>query len=100
VTLREVMEGLDGFDDDATIYAEGDPSDWDVTSGALVAYTSEDASPPALPESFRYLLEIHIAKDAVRVWSEWRAGAEPSAEDKLAAVLYYRRYDAFMPVTS
>ena len=45
-----------------------------------------------------YLLEVRLAKDVLRVWSEWRDGAAPSAEDRVEAVTYYARNDAYIPV--
>jgi hypothetical protein len=44
-----------------------------------------------------YLLEVGLAKEAIRVWSEWRNGATPTSEDRVAAVVYYATHDAYMP---
>ena len=65
MTLGDVVDRLDGLDDDHTIYD---------------------------------FLEVDIAKEAVRVWSEWRGGITPTLEDKLAAVIHYALNDSFLPV--
>ena len=62
MTLGDVVDRLDGLDDDHTIY----------------------------------FLEVDIAKEAVRVWSEWRGGITPTLEDKLAAVIHYALNDSFL----
>jgi hypothetical protein len=37
------------------------------------------------------VLEVSIAREAVEVWEMWRPGQTPSLDDKVAAVIYYRR---------
>jgi hypothetical protein len=41
---------------------------------------------------------VTLAKEAIRVWSEWRNGAAPTLDDKIAAVVHYAREDSFLPV--
>ena len=43
-----------------------------------------------------YVLEVELAKEAIRVWREHRAGAEPSSAQRYAAVIYYAVNDAFL----
>jgi len=88
VTLREVIGRLNQFADDQTIYAESAAP----TAEAIVASEPEQAAP--LP----YLLEIALAREAIEVWEAWRPGRTPSPEDKVAAVIYYARNDAWLPV--
>jgi hypothetical protein len=40
---------------------------------------------------------VDLAKDAIRVWSEWRGGVTSNLEDKLAAVIHYAVNDSFLP---
>jgi hypothetical protein len=47
-----------------------------------------------------YLLEVDLAKEAIRVWSEWRNGAAPTSEEQVAAVVHYAAHDAYLPVES
>jgi hypothetical protein len=65
-----------------------------------VATEGEDGSPPPSAEGLRYFLEVSIAKDAIRVWQQWRDGAVPSLDEKVAAVVYYAVNDAFLPLTA
>ena len=85
VTLGDVVNGLDGLDDDHTIYADGPVA----SARAVVAGEPEDGAWPPEATGLHYFLEVDIAKQAVRVWSEWREGITPTLEDKLAAVIYY-----------
>ena len=94
--LIDVVDRLAEFDEDLTIYV----GDVDVASGeaeATVDYETDDGEPPDRARGMRYLLEVSLAKDAIRVWSEWRAGAEPSIEQKIEAVVHYAKHDAFIP---
>jgi hypothetical protein len=43
-----------------------------------------------------YVLEVDLAKDAIRVWRQDHDGAEPSAAQRCAAVMYYAVHDAFL----
>jgi hypothetical protein len=90
LTLRDVVERLDTFGDDQTIYAESPTP----SARAAVATERDDGSPaPGL----EYLLEIAAAREAIDVWRAWRGGRQPSLDDKLEAVLYYARNDAWLP---
>jgi hypothetical protein len=84
MTLRDVIDQLDQFADDQTIYAESAAS----TAEAMVA------SEPELAAPLRYLLEVTLAREAVEVWETWRPGQTPSLEDK---VIYYAQNDAWLP---
>jgi len=88
MTLRDVIERLDEFDDDQAIFAESAAP----TARALVE--AEDASvTPELP----YLLEVSLAREAIDVWQAWRPGRAPTLEDRLEAVVYYAENDAWLP---
>lgn len=93
--LKEVIEKLDSFDADQTIYVHANTPD----SEAVVDYETDDGDLPASAIGMRYLLEVCVARDAIRVWSEWRDGRQPTLEEKTQAVIYYSEKDAFMPAT-
>jgi hypothetical protein len=94
VTLGDVVDRLDSFDDEDTIFAEeATPS-----AAAVVAREPDDGTLPPDAVGLRYFLEVNLAKDAVRVWREWRGGATPTLNDKLAAVIHYAVNDSFLPV--
>jgi hypothetical protein len=75
---------------------EGPSGDCD----ALAALEPADGSTPPEAAGMTYLLEVRLAKEAIRVWSEWRNGAAPTSEDRVAAVVYYATHDAYLPVAS
>ena len=91
-TLRDVVATLDDFDDDAVIYTDG------ASPAARAAVTGPAAVGEAKADGLRYFLEVALAKDAVLVWSEWRGGAEPTTDDKLAAVSHYATHVAYLPL--
>ena len=98
MTLLDVAERLDEFDDAHTIFAKRSPG-WSATSEAVVCPTDpDDPSNPPEALGFDYFLEIDLAKDTVRVWSEWRSNKQPTTSQKLDAMLYYAEYDAWMPI--
>ena len=91
-TLRDVVQALDELDDEGTIYTDG-------SSPAARAVVVTDASDQAARDAgLRYFLEVGLAKDAVLVWSEWRANAQPSIDQKLMAISYYATHDADLPL--
>jgi hypothetical protein len=89
--MREVVARLDEFGDDETVYAESPTP----TARAAVAAEPDDGSPHV--PGLEYLLEIAAARQAIEVWRAWRPGREPTLEDKLEAVIYYARNDAWLP---
>lgn len=93
-TLKNVIEKLSDFEEDQTIYAAGITGE----SAAVVDYETDDGEPPASADGMRYLLEVSIARDAIRVWSEWRDGQMPTLDQKLEAVVFQAQNDAFLPI--
>jgi hypothetical protein len=94
VTLCDVVDQLNSLDDEDTIYVEAPvPS-----ATAVVAREPDDGTLPPSAVGLRYFLEVDVAKDAVRVWREWRGGATPTLDDKLAAVIHCAVNDSFLPV--
>ncbi|GAA1843915.1 hypothetical protein [Asanoa iriomotensis] len=100
-TLLDVISHLDdipsgdGYSPGPTIYAR---RPWKPSSDALVL-TGDDVPDGVTTESGHdYLLEVDLALEAVEVWSEWRDGATPTAEDATFAVLYYGEHDAYQPL--
>jgi hypothetical protein len=101
--LIDVIDRLDEVDDSdryepSCIFAEGGP-DALPTARAVVCPGDEEGSfvcsqDPALS----YILMVRQAKECVEVWSEWRGGRRPTPQDKFAAVMYYSRNDAWLPL--
>ena len=101
--LIEVIDRLDELDDSARydpleIYAEGG-RDAEPQSRAVVC-PGDEGGTKACPQdpSLSYVLMVYLAKEASEVWSEWRGGKSPTKQEKLDAVLYYSRHDAFLPL--
>ena len=93
--LTDVIQNLERFDDDQTIYATDTTPDAD----ASVDYEADDGSQAPSANGMRYVLEVSLAKDAIRVWSEWRDGRQPSPDERMRAVIFYAENDTFMPKT-
>ena len=91
-TLRDLVVALDDLDEDAVIYTDGSSA----AAEAVVIRASDAAEAKAA--GLRYFLEVSLARDAVDVWSAWRDGAEPTTDDKLMAISYYAKNDAYLPL--
>ena len=76
MTLREVIDRLDEFADDDTIYAES----IHPTARAVVATEPEDGSIPCGAAGLAYLLEVAAARDAIEVWKTWATRPASDAE--------------------
>jgi hypothetical protein len=102
MTLRQVIQRLESYDDELTIWARArtDLADLTPDTEAMVAPALEDDSTWWAERGLSYVLEVDIAKDAIRVWRQDRGGAEPSAAQHCAALIYYAVNDAFLEVDS
>ena len=96
MTLRDLLRQLDTLDGELTIYAEGGPAAG-LDDRAVAAEEPEDGSLPDKAAGLDYLLEVSLAAEVSRVWSEWRDGREATAEELHEAVCYYASNDAFLP---
>ncbi len=102
-SLIEVIDRLDAVDDSdryesACIFATGGV-DATPEAPALVCPGDEEGSLVCPREpSLSYVLMVQQAKECIVVWSEWRGGRLPTARDKYAAVMYYARNDAWLPL--
>lgn len=102
-SLIEVIDRLDAVDDSdrfdpPCIFAEGGP-DAGPEARALVC-PGDEAGSFVCPQdpALSYVLMVQQAKECVEVWSEWRGGRQPTPRDKFAAVMYYSRRDAWLPL--
>ena len=88
--LGDLLEGIDGLDENATIYISDGPVD-EMTRA--LALKEQDLK----PSGYRYLLEVFTAKEVLEVWSTWRAGRTPSRTERCAAIAHYASHDAYLP---
>ena len=100
MNLMDVIKNLDKFSDDEAIYATRDGRQWKPESEARVAEETQDGKLPATTANIEleYFLEIHIAKEAIRVLQKWSNNSASSTEAMARAVIYYAEHDAFIPV--
>ena len=63
-------------------------------SDVLISGESADG---VAPSGYRYLLEIGLAKEVLAVFEQWRSH-EPSADERVTAVLHYAEHDAYLPL--
>lgn len=90
--LGNVLRDLGELDGGLTIYvASGRTIDLAIPA-TLVDEETDDQ-----PEGMAYLIEVHLAKDVIRVWKSWRDGQEPTREESCSAVVYYAKHDAYQP---
>jgi hypothetical protein len=93
-SLRDIPAG-DRFSKGPTIYGR---LPWAPSADAVVL--QGDETPPGLvtASGHHYVLEVHLAIEAVEIWSEWRGGIIPTPEEAMQAVIYYAEHDAYQPV--
>ena len=96
-TLAGLLDSLDDLEDNLTVYASSH-GEWQAESLAVAATEPDDGSIPPEASGMTYLLEVPLAKEAIRVWSEWRGGATPTTADRVEAVVHFAKHDAFLPV--
>jgi hypothetical protein len=104
VTILDICDELHLLDIDGVMYAQRVGGEFVPASLAVVvtvppeevdADTSEIAARNC--PGFDYCLEIDIALDAVRVWSQWRGDAEPTPTQRAEAVCFKANFDAWGP---
>lgn len=93
--LDELHSGHDRFDVGPAIFAR---LPW--TPGSEAVVLREDLIEPSGAPGFRLVLEVTIAREVLLVWSAWRGGRKPDAEEAAAAVIHYAENDAYLPVTN
>lgn len=91
-SLRELVEQLAQLDPDTAIFVAGSGEVGPETPATLGPATT------SAPQGFRYLLEVPIAQEVLEVWSAWRGGRQPTLPEKIEAIEYYARMDAYLPV--
>jgi hypothetical protein len=60
-------------------------------------YADENYTEPPGPDGTVYFLEVSLAQEAIDVYRDWNGRPDPSLEESLAAVIYYREHDAYLP---
>lgn len=95
-TLGSMLDQIDSVDDELTIYASKQPQ-WTEASEAIACREPDDGSLPSEALGLAYLLEVSLAKDAIRVWRAWRGNALPTSKEKCDAVIYYATNDSYLP---
>jgi len=104
MTLVDLAQQLDSFDERDTIFAERIAGGFSPRSRAVVLAMSraEQDEPVANVAARRcpgleYCLEISLSKDAVRVWSLWRNNQVPSPLQSAEAICHKANNDAWGP---
>jgi hypothetical protein len=93
VTLRELLDLLDGLGGDLTIYAA---KPWTCESAAIAAAQNDPEVRAALAGGMAYLLEVDVARDVLEAWHEWRPGRMANSDERCAAVIHCAKYDAYL----
>jgi hypothetical protein len=99
-TIRDLVQRLEDLD-------EGDRFEvgpalfarrpWQPDSQAVVL--REDWLESRQRPGFHLLLDVSIAREVLEVWSAWRDGQVPDADEAAAAVIHYAENDAYQSVS-
>lgn len=96
MTLLKIIEELETFDNESTIYAE---EPWTENSKALVLHEPESGELPyeAKKLGLHYFLEVFVARDFLEDWAinlkAANLNAEPTVQQKFARLIHYAIYD-------
>lgn len=92
MTLLGIVENLESFDGEDTIYA-AEP--WAVDSQALVTREPDTGGLPveAQEQGLKYVLEVFIARGFLEGWAE-NLNAEPTSQEKCVRLIQYAVTDA------
>jgi hypothetical protein len=96
VTLSELLRSARTLDPAATIFAE---RPWGEGSQAILVRDAVDDVRDER-QGMAYLLEVDLAQDVLKVWSNWRNGEVPTSAESVTAVVYYAEHDACIPLAS
>ncbi len=89
-SLVELMRGVDDLDRDGVIHAA---RPWTRHSDAVCLV---DSGGEESPSGLAYLLEVDLIHDVAEVWSSWRDGRAPTADELADAVIHYATRDAYL----
>jgi hypothetical protein len=100
-TLFDLVQQVDELDDrdrsrPLVIYAQNGAHAM-RSSPALVCPRGGDERCP-LDSSLSEVLSVEEAREAIRVWSEWRGGVTPTSEERFRTVMFYSQNGAFVPL--
>ncbi|MDX5630936.1 MULTISPECIES: hypothetical protein [unclassified Brenneria] len=92
MTLNDIINQIDSFDDDDTIYVV---QPWKPDSKAVVATEPNDGGLPdeAVKVNADYFLEIFLTKEFLEGWLS-NLDQEPSSKDQCLRLIQYAENDA------
>jgi len=94
--LRNVVADLGSLTDEDFICAENGPS-WTPDSPAYVIRIPQYADLREIGPVPDYFLEVFVARDVLQNWSALRQGRHPTIEEMCEALIYYAKYDSYLP---
>lgn len=94
MTLGELLAQLDTLDPELTIFVDASPDEWTSESNAILLREDVEDDKWQPPPGWRYFLEVYIASDVARDWAKYR-GRVLSADEVVAVVMHYARWDAY-----
>jgi hypothetical protein len=95
LVLRDFLKRIDEFEPYLVAFVSNDREPTAESEVTLVDYEGpQTPTPPAT----RYLLGVRDIKDVLDTWSKWRGGRMPSDNDRVEAVLFYSKWDGYLPV--
>lgn len=92
MTLNDVINQLDSFDDDDTIYAK---QPWKPDSEAIIATEPDDGGLPdeAAKINAEYFLEVFLANEFLEGWLS-NLAQSPSPKEQCLRLIQYAENDA------
>lgn len=93
-TLADLLPDIDNVPEEFVVFV---PPGQPVGAQTPIELVDEEEVDDNPPEGMRYLLEVPIIKEVLKVWSSWRGGRTPTVDEAAEAVAHYAEYDAYLP---
>lgn len=94
--LVDLLDNIEMIDENSSLYIK---STENIHEDVDVIIIPIDLVPNGgkTPKGLNYLLEVYLIKEVLDVWKNWRDGKEPTSEEKINAIDYFVKHDAFLP---
>lgn len=102
--LFEIIEAIDTFDRDGTIFSQEIDNSFQPQSDAVVITLTDeeleinidDFAASRCPGK-SYFLEISLVQEILEGWADNHNGQPPTTEQACKCVIHYAKYDAYPP---
>ena len=93
VKTADLLNHIEEYDDDLVIFSTNGIIEM---GGDLFLFSTEESE--EVNDGYKYVLELYLVNEVLNVWSTWRNSKVPTLEEKIIALNYYAKNDAYLPI--